>query len=217
MHTVRVWDLPLRLFHWALFGGVVGMVTTAKLGWMEWHFRCGYGILTLLLFRVVWGFFGGYWGLFSSFVPSPTQLLAYLRGEAPASAEVGHNPLGALSVLALLTAVGLQVFSGLGADDEIATAGPLARHLTSEWVQTATHYHTKIGKFLLVGLIVLHVGAIMRYRRKGNNLVRPMVLGDKQLAFPATASRDGTVQRLTALALFVICAYGVFSFVRALG
>lgn len=210
MHTIRVWDLPLRLFHWCLLGCVVGMVVTANMGKMEWHFLCGYSVISLLLFRVVWGFVGGYWGRFSSFVPGPRLLFAYLRGEAPATSEVGHNPLGALSVLAMLAVIGLQALSGLAADDEISASGPLARHLASEWVNVASFYHTKVGKLLLLGLIALHVGAIARYRMKGTNLVRPMVLGDKQLEFPAAASRDGWVQRLFALVLFGGCVAVVF-------
>jgi cytochrome b len=193
------------------------MVVTAKMGWMEWHFRCGYLILSLLLFRIVWGLIGGYWARFSSFVPSPRGLLAYLRGESPAAVEVGHNPLGALSVLAMLVALSLQILSGLGADDEISASGPLARHIASEWVSFASFYHTKVGKLLLVALIVLHVAAIVRYRVKGHNLVKPMVWGDKELDFPAEASRDDWVQRFTAFALFSACAYAVFFFVRALG
>ena len=216
MHTVRVWDLPLRIFHWGLLACIVAMVVTASMGMMELHFLCGYTILSLLLFRVMWGFVGGYWGRFSSFVPGPRRLLAYLRGEAPATAEVGHNPLGALSVLALLGVIGLQVFSGLAADDEISASGPLARHVASEWVSLASFYHTKVGKLLLLGLITLHLGAIVRYRLKGNDLVRPMLLGDKQLEFPAAASRDGWAQRLLALALFSVCVGMVFGLVGVL-
>jgi len=193
------------------------MVATAQLGLMEWHFRCGYTILSLLLFRLLWGFAGGYWARFSSFFPGPKRLLAYLRGEAPASADVGHNPLGALSVLAMLAALFAQVFSGLGTDDEISAAGPLVRHLAAEWVNLASFYHTRLGKLLLLALIVLHVSAIVRYRFKGNNLVRPMLVGDKMLAFSATASRDGWRERLLALMLFAACAFAVFGALRLLG
>lgn len=217
MHTVRVWDLPLRLFHWMLLFCIVGMVVTANLGLMDWHFRIGYTILALLLFRVVWGVIGGYWGRFANFIPSPRQLLAYLRGESPATAEVGHNPLGALSVLAMLGVIGLQVLSGLGADDEIASSGPLAQHLPSAWVGIATFYHTKVGKLVLIGLIILHVGAIVRYRLKGTNLVKPMLVGDKELDFPAEAAQDGVAQRLLALVVLGLCSYCVYTLVRLLG
>lgn len=216
MHSVRVWDLPLRAFHWLLVLGVVGMVVTAQLGRMDWHFRCGYALLTLLLFRFVWGLVGGYWARFLTFVPTPSRLLAYLRGQAGPDADVGHNPLGALSVIAMLGTIALQVASGLASDDEISNAGPLARHLSGEWVNWATTYHTEVGKFLLLGLIVLHVAAIVRYRLQGNNLVRAMVTGDKVLPFAATESRDGLGQRLVAALVLCACAAAVYGLLQRL-
>jgi len=92
---VRVWDLPTRLFHWALVVCVAGLVITAEVGGeaMQWHFRLGYCVLTLVLFRVVWGFAGGYWSRFSSFVPSPRTSIAYIRGNpSERDTSVGHNP-----------------------------------------------------------------------------------------------------------------------------
>lgn len=216
MFTVRVWDLPLRLFHWLLVSCLVGMLVTARLDWMEWHMRCGYLIFDLILFRLCWGFVGGYWGRFAHFVPSPASLLTYLRGASAASTPVGHNPLGALSVLAMLTVLGLQLASGMAADDEIAAAGPLVRHLDSAWVSAATYYHTKVGKFLLLGLIVLHIAAIVKYQLQGSNLVLPMVLGDKQLPFVAISSNDGWPQRVLALFVLAACTVGVYLFVQAL-
>lgn len=217
MHSVRVWDLPTRLFHWLLLVCVVAMVATAQLGVMEWHFRFGYAILSLLLFRLVWGFIGGHWARFGNFVRGPGAVLAYLRGTAPPEASVGHNPIGALSVLAMLGTLALQVGTGLCADDEIASAGPMASHFESAWVSMATYYHTKIGKFLLISLVVLHVGAIIRYRLSGNNLVQPMLNGDKELEFPAPSSRDGARDRMFAFITLVVCASGVAFFIRSLG
>jgi len=94
MHTVRVWDLPTRLFHWALVACVIGQIVTANVGgnWMNWHLRLGYTVLTLLLFRLVWGFVGGHWSRFSSFLYGPTTVLNYLRGRARPEHRVGHNP-----------------------------------------------------------------------------------------------------------------------------
>lgn len=207
----------MRLFHWGLLVAIVGMVTTASLGWMDWHFRCGYLILALLLFRVLWGFVGGHWARFSSFVRGPGEVLGYLRGERTPLSEVGHNPMGALSVIAMLLVLGLQVASGLAADDEIAASGPLARHLSGAWVSLATLYHTKIGKLLLLALITLHVGAIVRYRRQGTDLVTPMLHGDKHLATPAPSSRDDRVMRVSAAVCFALCLGAVLFGVRALG
>ncbi len=103
-HTIRIWDLPTRLFHWLLAASVVALVVTAKVGGnaMVWHFRLGYVVLALLAFRLVWGLVGGRWSRFASFVPTPGRLWRYLRGSSAEADSAGHSPLGALSVLALL-------------------------------------------------------------------------------------------------------------------
>lgn len=161
-HTVRVWDLPTRVFHWALVLGVIGLVATGEVGGdaMLWHFRLGYAVLSLLLFRVLWGFVGGRWSRFASFVHGPSTVLAYLRGQGRPEHSVGHNPLGAGSVLALLGMLLLQVLSGSFSDDEIAATGPMARFVSNATVKLLTQYHSEVGKSILILLVVLHVGAI---------------------------------------------------------
>lgn len=209
MHTIRVWDLPTRLFHWALAACVVGLVITANIGgnWMNWHFRFGYSVLTLLLFRLVWGVVGGHWSRFRSFVYPPSTLMAYVRGRGRAEDSVGHTPTGALSVFALLLVLLVQVSSGLFSDDEIAFAGPLTALVSSDWVGTLTNYHKNIGKFLVVGLVVLHLLAIAYYRwGRKSDLVRPMITGDKRLPQPTRSSRDTAGSRLAALVLLLLCA-----------
>ena len=100
MNAVRIWDLPTRLFHWSLAICVIALVVTAKVGGdaMNWHFRLGYAVFTLLLFRLLWGLVGGHWSRFASFFPTPGRLARYLGGRATAHDTAGHNPLGALSV-----------------------------------------------------------------------------------------------------------------------
>jgi cytochrome b len=216
---VRVWDAPTRLFHWALAFCFVGLVVTSQVGGMAmvWHFRFGYGVLTLLLFRMVWGLLGGYWSRFSTFVPSPSGLWPYLQGRGQAPECFGHNPLGALSVLVMLLFLGMQVASGLMSDDEIATAGPLVRLVSSSWVSNATYYHKDIGKPILLGLVALHLGAIaFYYFHRRENLVKPMITGDKSLAFPAQGARDGWPERRRATLIFLLCAAAVSSAVIAL-
>lgn len=216
---VRVWDAPTRLFHWALAFCFVGLVVTSQVGGMAmvWHFRFGYGVLTLLLFRVVWGLMGGYWSRFSTFVPSPAGVWRYLQGRSQAQADVGHNPLGALSVLTMLLFLFMQVASGLMSDDEIATAGPLVRFVSSAWVSNATYYHKDIGKLILLGLVALHLGAIAFYHfRRKENLLKPMITGDKSLAFPAYSARDGWPERRRAALIFLVCAAAVGGAVIAL-
>ncbi|SFM96588.1 cytochrome b/b6 domain-containing protein [Variovorax sp. OV329] len=204
---VRVWDLPTRVFHWALALAVVGQITTGLLGIMEWHFRIGYLVLSLLLFRLLWGFVGGHWSRFASFLHSPATLRAYLRGEAHPDLRVGHTPLGALSVFAMLAFLVAQVATGLVSDDEVSASGPLTRFVSSATVSLASKWHGAIGAWVILALVVLHVVAIVFYvavRRQ--HLVRPMVSGDKFLEHEARPSRDGAGARLLALIIFALCA-----------
>ena len=208
-NTVRVWDLPTRVFHGALVVAVAGLITTAQIGGdvMPWHFRFGYTVLSLLLFRLAWGLVGGHWSRFASFIYAPRTILGYVKGMGKPEHAVGHNPLGSLSVFAMLGMLLLQVGSGLFSDDEIAAAGPLVKHVPGSWVSLATHYHADVGKLILLGLVVLHVGTIFFYRiRRGENLVRPMILGDKETSVRTTSSRDDAKSRLLAAALFLVCA-----------
>lgn len=208
LHTVRVWDLPTRLFHWGLAGCVVGLVVTGNVGGnaMVWHGRLGYAVLALLLFRLVWGFVGGHWSRFGRFVVPPSATLAYLRGRAGSQPSVGHNPLGAWSVLALLLVLLAQVGSGLFADDEIAFSGPLAVLVSGETVGRLTGYHKEVGKLLLIGLVVLHLAAVAFYRVvRRQDLVRAMVVGDKRLPTPAPASDDSPRAWARAALVLAVC------------
>lgn len=218
IHRVRVWDLPTRLFHWLLVLCVTGSVTTGYIGGgiIAWHARFGYAILTLLLFRLVWGFVGGHWSRFATFLYSPRSVVAYLRGRSHPDHLVGHNPLGAGSVFALLAFLLAQAGTGLFSDDEISFTGPLNRFVSSARGLAATWYHKEVGQRVLIALVILHVAAIAYYLWKKDNLVGPMVAGDKQLAHAARSSRDDTRTRLAALAILAACALGV-AWVASLG
>lgn len=219
-NTVRVWDLPTRIFHWALVLCVIGLAVTSQLGGMAmtWHFRFGYTVLTLLLFRLLWGFAGGRWSRFAAFWPTPAKVWHYLRGAPGAPPAVGHSPLGALSVLAMLLFLAAQVGSGLISDDEIANSGPLARFASAALVSQATWYHKHVGKLVLIALVLLHVGAILFYLlRRHDNLIRPMWLGDKELATAHPASRDDLRARALALLLLALCAAAVALLLRLAG
>lgn len=212
MHTVRIWDLPTRLFHWALAVCVVGLVVSANIGGnvMNWHFRFGYSVLTLLLFRLVWGLVGGRWSRFSSFLYAPATLLGYLRGKFRPEHIAGHSPTGALSVFAMLMVLLVQVSSGLFSDDDIAFAGPLAGLVSGKWVSLATGYHKEVGKFIVIALVVLHLLAIAYYKMvKKADLLKPMLLGDKTLAAPVVPSQDTGRTRLAALCVLAVCAFAV--------
>jgi cytochrome b len=208
-NTLRVWDLPTRIFHWSLMLCVLGLVITGQLGGaaLDWHFRLGYAVLTLLLFRLLWGFVGGHWSRFTSFTHSPAALLRYLRGQGEPALSVGHSPLGMLSVFAMLFFLLLQVGSGLISDDEIASSGPLARFAAAALVSQATSYHKEIGKLILIALVLLHVAAVLFYLwRKHINLIRPMLHGDKPAVPALPASRDDARSRLQAALLLLLCA-----------
>ena len=188
---IRVWDLPLRLFHWALAILVLCSATTGLLGEklgasvVEWHARSGYAILSLLLFRIVWGFCGGSQARFVNFLRWPRTVLDYvrraLRGEK--QLVIGHNPAGGWSVLAMLLFLSLQAGTGLFlADEDLAFEAPLAKHVSSHMVDALKEFH-EANFFLLAALVVMHLAAIAYYFFvKREDLVRPMLSGERELA-----------------------------------
>lgn len=214
-HTAtRVWDLPTRLFHWTLALAIVGSVISGQIGGdaLVWHFRLGYLVFGLIVFRVLWGLVGGRWSRFASFTYGPGTVLRYLRGQSRPDehVDVGHNPLGSFSVFALLGFLAAQVGTGLLADDEIATTGPLNRFVSSATANSATAWHKDVGQWILIALVLLHVGAVLYYLlRKKQNLVRPMISGDKALPPGTPAATDSLATRLLALVIGVACAAGV--------
>lgn len=219
MQRIRVWDLPTRLFHWMLVACVVSLFITGNSGGnlMTWHMRAGYAVLTLLAFRLVWGVIGGYWSRFTVFVPTPARLMAYIRGNHPAGEVLlGHNPLGALSVLAMLAALGAQVSTGLVSDDEIAFSGPLVQLVSSATSELATTYHKQYGKLLVLVLVALHMCAIVFYQRvKKQQLVAAMITGDHAVKphVQVTPSADGWSARALALGVLGLCATAVWRLV----
>ena len=207
---VRVWDLPTRAFHWLLVLAVIGLVITGGVGGslIEWHMRLGMLVMALLAFRVLWGLIGGRWSRFASFIYAPGTVLRYLRGHPTPGVhtEVGHNPLGAGSVFALLALLIVQVATGLVADDEIATTGPLNKFVATATGLAATSWHKGTGKTILIVLVVLHIAAIVFYRvKKNKNLVTPMITGDKALPADVPPSRDSVATRVLAAVLLAAC------------
>lgn len=217
-HTIRIWDLPTRLFHWLLALCIVALVVTAKLGGnaMNWHLILGQVVLALLIFRLLWALVGGYWSRLMQLLPSPSALSRYLRGAAHVSDRAGHNPLGALSALTMLVVLIAQVASGLLADDEIAFSGPLTRFVSGETISTATHYHAHWGQYLIYALVGLHLVAIAWYSLRGHRLVPAMISGDKQLESPVTSARDSLGTRLLAAVLALVSS-GLAWWVHQLG
>lgn len=210
----RLWDLPTRLFHWALVILIAMQWATAEyeLLPMDWHFRFGYAILTLLLFRLCWGFLGSQSARFASFLKSPLAVLRYARAIHHRAPEhrAGHNPLGGWSVIALLFCLGLQLATGLFAFDDVLVAGPFAAHVSVSASELLTEIH-EYNKNVLLALIGLHVFAVLWHLLvKRENLVVPMVTGRKALPMDP-ALRFASVAR--AALIFAICAAAVWALV----
>ncbi|WP_126444254.1 cytochrome b/b6 domain-containing protein [Sulfuricystis multivorans] len=202
-----VWDLPTRLFHWLLVICVVAAFVTVKIGGnlMVWHGRLGLAILGLITFRIVWGFVGSTYARFATFVRGPAAIRAYLAGKWQG---LGHNPLGALSVLALLGCLALQAGTGLFANDDIAFEGYLYPLVGSALSTRLTGIHQLLEKGLLL-LVTLHVGAIAFYARvKQQNLVKPMLTGWAEGQSGESARGGGPIVFLVAvlIALAVVWA-----------
>ena len=207
-HRVRIWDLPTRLFHWALAVAVAGAVASGLIGGaaMVWHGRLGQAVLALLLFRLLWGVVGGRWSRFSALWLHPRHLAAQWRGHGPTELHAGHSAWGTLSVLGMLAVLAVQVATGLVSDDEIAFTGPLAHLVSQATSGLATGWHKGGGKLLILALVALHLAAIALYSLRGQRLVPAMLHGDKALPEPVAASRDDARTRLLALALALACA-----------
>lgn len=195
-----VWDLPTRLFHWSLAVLVVGAFVTAKIGGnaMVWHGRLGLAIIGLLAFRIVWGFVGSTYARFLQFVRGPGAIFAYLRGQWRG---LGHNPLGALSVLGLLGILAAQAATGLFANDDIAFEGYLLPLVGSELSGKITGIH-RLLENALMALVALHVGTVVFYVRvKKHNLVKPMLTGWADGAPEQSARGGSAIALVVALAI----------------
>ena len=180
---VPVWDLPTRLFHWLLVAAVITCVVTAQIGgnWMTTHMFSGYLVLTLIIFRLVWGVVGGYHARFITFVRGPLTVWRYATGmfRSDSPRHLGHNPLGAWSVVAMLAALLLQATTGLFASDDIFTEGPLYPMVSNAVSQTLTRIH-RINANVIGAIVAIHVAAVIFYLVvKRDNLIGPMVNGVK--------------------------------------
>jgi len=209
---VRVWDLPLRLVHWSLVLLVAFQIYSGNVGGnlMRWHMLAGYAILAMVLFRLAWGVAGSTTARFSHFVAGPRAALGFGRGLLAGKPvpHASHNPLGAWMVLALLAALAVQAGSGLFANDDISTEGPLAALVSKATSDRMTGVHHRTQRALL-GLIAGHVGAVLyHWGALKENLVGAMFTGVKRL--PAELVREMAAVRFAsswrALGLLVAAA-----------
>ncbi len=206
--VVKVWDLPVRLFHWTLVVLLVVSFTTGKLGgnWLVWHFRSGYCILTLVLFRLIWGLAGSQTARFSDFISGPKRVFGYARSllGGPPQFHAGHNPMGGLMVVLMLLLLLLQASTGLFADDDIATRGPLADKVSDATVSLFTTIH-RININVILACVALHICAALYYLfvRK-DNLIKPMFTGSR--AIPDDHPAPALSGHLPAVIIIAIAA-----------
>jgi cytochrome b len=207
-----VWDLPIRLFHWLLTGLIAFSWWSVKNHHTDWHIWSGIAILTLLVFRLLWGLFGSSTARFSSFVRGPRPVLAYLR-DTSSWRVAGHTPLGALSVVALLAAIGVQVGLGLiSTDEDGLNQGPLAHLVPLHVSETARDIH-EYWFYVVLSLIVLHVGAILFYRFvRGQKLTWAMIGGRAALNPGVEPMRPG---RWSVAVLCLVAAFAIARWVVA--
>jgi cytochrome b len=216
--SIRAWDLPVRLVHWLLVVLVFASWLSSEIGGnaMTYHMWAGYAILALVLFRIAWGFLGSQHARFCDFVRGPGTVARYLGGllRVDAPRFVGHNPAGGWSVLALLSSLFVQAATGMFANDEISTEGPLAAHVSiamSDWLTTVHRYNFNV----LLVLISLHVAAVLFYLlAKRENLINAMVTGRKRMpeGKPAAAGRMASTWR--AAMILAIAAAAVAALVN---
>jgi cytochrome b len=224
---ILVWDVPVRLFHWVLVALMATSYFSGRAGgdWMQLHFWSGYAILTLLFFRLAWGFVGSTTARFSSFLKGPAAAFTHVghlfRKEGPR--DVGHNPLGGGMVVALIFAVLAQAVTGLfSADTDTGIVnGPLALKVADKWVERATDFHAWWINILLI-LAAVHVAAVVLYLVwKRHNLIGPMITGRKRIdhavepgaPLPRLAFASGRL----AMSVLLACAALVYFIVRAGG
>ncbi len=188
---IRVWDVPVRLFHWLLVALLGFSWWSGEQHLMDWHRLSGYAILAVLLFRFYWGVVGAPTARFGRFVRGPRAVLAYLRASRKTTDAVtpGHNPLGGWSVVAMLAIVSTMVVAGLfSVDVDGLESGPLADYVSFDQGRLAAAIHGWIFNVLLA-LVALHVLAIFFYLvRMRENLIGPMVTGGRRSADEAAAA-----------------------------
>lgn len=203
--SIRIWDIPTRLFHWLLVLCFAGLWYTGKEGDMDNHVLLGYTVTALLLFRVGWGFAGGHFSRFKALQLSPAVALRYLRNGMKTDYP-GHNPLGSWGVVFILTGLFVQVGTGLFANDNILTEGPLAQFVNgdiSDWLTTIHSW----GFDILLGIIGLHVAAVLFHTLIHKEDILPgMITGNRKVHHSYSKTTPGSWELFTLIVLLVTMA-----------
>jgi cytochrome b len=208
---IKVWDVPTRLFHWLLVLGIFAMWLTADvLNRLSLHMAIGYALIGLIVFRLVWGLIGSDTARFSQFVRGPGAIIRYLR-KPEGTVFLGHNPLGALSVVALLFVILVQLGTGLFANDQIYSEGPFSDYVSERTQDLLTYIH-EINFYILLGLIGLHLAAIAYHQfKKHEPLVRAMITGHRVLKSGEIVQNPNLrFAGLIALVVAVVLAVGAW-------
>jgi cytochrome b len=203
---MRIWDLPIRIFHWSIVVLLPCSYISMRLNMMDLHMALGYAVLALVLFRWVWGVIGSDTARFGRFLRSPASVVRHLlrlRVREP-DTELGHNAAGGWVVLLLLLLLTVQVGAGLCANDGGATEGPLAKYVGQAWSDRLSLVHA-VTFNLILAAIALHVAAVVAYAAvKRQNLLRPMITGKKRL--PAALQAPRMASPILALAVLLAAA-----------
>lgn len=211
---VEVRDLPVRLFHWSLVALIAFSWWAADQGgnWMQYHLWSGYAILTLLVFRIAWGFLGSAHARFGDFLYGPRAMLDAIKNlpRREAVDYAGYNPLGGIMVLLLLLCVLVQALTGLFANDDIVNEGPLFHWVSKETSDLLTTVHKYNFEVLLV-LIAIHVSAQLFYvMYKSSNLITPMLTGTRKRGASVGREEGRAANRGLAVALLLAAACAVY-------
>jgi cytochrome b len=205
-----IWDLPLRIFHWVLVATIAAAWYTSDQdnGFIDYHLICGYVALGLITFRVLWGFLGTRHSQFKNFIPTPSKLISYVKKDKHMQEPAGHNPLGSLMVVFMLTIILLQAVSGLFMNDDIFTAGPYNGAIDKDIEAILVFIHRNSFDFIL-GAIALHIIAIISYKKfKNKSLVLPMITGKK--SSDDVSEKDAIKHSKIILAIIIALAVAAF-------
>ncbi|MBQ4812016.1 cytochrome [Pseudoalteromonas luteoviolacea] len=199
----KVWDGFIRGFHWLLVVGIAVLYFSGEEGWLDLHFVVGYLLLALMITRIIWGIIGSDTAKLSSLFHRPKYILAALKSK---SQHVGHNPAGSIMVLIFFLLIFIQLISGLMTTDDILMEGPLVAYISYELAEFAGDIHHLNIDILLIA-IAIHIIAIVMYRIKGINLVKPLVTGKSNIESTAPKMRKGWVAYVIFLLIAAVVLY----------
>jgi len=214
VRSVHVWDLPVRLFHWLAVALVAFEYATSRLGWIDWHLLGGRSLLTIVLFRIAWGFVGSESARFTSFVAPPGAALRHLRRilVREPDTRLGHNEAGGWMVVLMLTLLLAETVDGVLLNNDVSNDGPLTEVLPNWSLNLIASLHVWLWYALAVA-ITLHVAAVAIYGfAKGHRLVPAMVTGRKRVAGSIRAPRMAPLW--LAPVLLALCAFAAEWFYR---